>query len=260
MLEIKIAVDLGCFRQKFKKSLETAARLGVKAVEVDLRGELKPSEISETGIRHLRKMLEHFDVSVSAATFQTRRGYENLDDLSRRVEATKQAMSFAYELGTNVVINQIGKVPEDRESEQWDTLMQSLSDIGRHAQHSGTFLAARTGTESGAELAAVIEALPRGSLAVDFDPGNLIINGYSASEALQDLAEHVMHFHVRDGVQDLAQGRGIEVPVGRGSADFPSLFGKLEEHHYNGWFSICRTYNENVFAEVADTIEYLRNI
>ena len=54
--------------------------------------------MSETGLRQLRKMLDDLNLKVAALRFQTRRGYDSLDDLDRRIDATKDTMKLAYRL------------------------------------------------------------------------------------------------------------------------------------------------------------------
>lgn len=260
MLQIKIGIQLACLRLSFKRAIEMAARLGADAIEIDARNHLKPSELSRTAVRHLRKTLEDLNLTVAAITFQTRRGYGDVDDIERRVEATKAAMKMAYELGTNVVVNQIGRISAEAESENRNLMLATLTDLGKASQKEGAFLAARTGTEDGETLLNLIKDLPPGSIGVDFDPGNLIINGFSASEAAKLLGAHVMHIHARDGVQDLAQGRGLEVPLGRGSADFPNLLGTLEEHQYRGFITVQRDNSSDPIVEVGTAVEFLRNI
>jgi sugar phosphate isomerase/epimerase len=137
-------------------------------------------------------------------------------------------------------------------------LVEVLSDLGRHGEHVGALLAARTGSESGEDLARLIDALPAGTIGVDFDPGNLIINGFSASESLQHLGSHVLHVHAKDGVRDLAIGRGLEVPLGRGSADFPTLLGALEERGYRGYFTLERASASDPLGEIAQAVKFLR--
>lgn len=260
MLQIKIAIQLASLKLPFRKALQMATRLGAQAVEIDARTQLKPSELSRTAVRHLRKTMADLNLSVSAVCFQTRRGYSDAADIEQRVEATKAAMKMAYELGSNVVVNQIGRIPQDPEDEARSLLLATLTDIGKSAQRVGAFLAARTGTEDGQTLRDLIDDLPAGSLAVDLDPGNLIINGFSATEAAKVLGEHVMHVHARDGVQDLAQGRGLEVPLGRGSADFPNLLGILEEFQYRGFLTIQRDQSSDPVMEIGNAVQFLQNI
>ena len=260
MLKLKIGMNLMSLKQPFKTALATAAKLGVEAVEIDARYHLKPGELSSTGRRHLRKMLADLDLTVCAVQYPTRRGYDSLDELDRRVEGTKSAMQLAYDLGSNVVVNHVGRVPEDTDSSQWQTLIQVLMDLGSFSQRVGAFLAARTGTEQGADLKGLVDALPAGALGIDFDPGSLIINGFSATEAMQELGEHVLHFRARDGVRDLAQGRGIHVQLGRGSADLPNLLAMLEENQYNGYLTIDRESDSDPVLQCQQAIAYVKQL
>jgi sugar phosphate isomerase/epimerase len=92
------------------------------------------------------------------------------------------------------------------------------------------------------------------------DPGNLILHGYSPLEAVQALGPNILHVHARDGVRDLARGRGLEVPVGRGSADFPALLGALQEQDYRGCFTVGRETADEPELEIEQAITYLRNL
>lgn len=260
MLEIKVGIQLASLRLPLKQALLTAARLGAQAVEIDARGEIKPQDLTRTGVRQVRKMLEDLNLRVSAVSFRTRRGYDHAEDLERRIDATKQAMKMAFELGASVVVNSIGRVPEGTETPQWQTLLEALADIGRFGQHVGATLAAETGTESGEELKRLIDALPLGALGVNFDPGNLIVNGFSAADAVRALGGDVLHVHAKDGVRDLSQGRGVEVPLGRGSADFPELLGVLEERQYHGYFTIERDNAADPIYEIGAAVKYLKNM
>lgn len=260
MLELKVGIQLASLRLPFRKALHTAAELGADGVEIDARNELKPQDLSRTGLRQLRKTLDDRNLRVCAVGFQTRRGYDVLEDLDRRVEATKQAMQFAYDLGASVVINQVGQIPTEPGGAKWDLLMQVLTDLGRHGQRVGAMLAAETGAEDATTLRQLLDALPQGSIGVNLDPGNLIVNGFSASDAARQLGAHVMHVHAKDGVRDLAQGRGLETQLGRGAVDFPEILGTLEEHEYRGYFTIERQHANDPVLEVGQAVQYLRSL
>jgi sugar phosphate isomerase/epimerase len=259
-VELKIGIQLASLRLPFRQALHTAAELGAQAVEIDARSEVNPRELTHTGLRQLRKMLEDRNLRVCAITFRTQRGYNVADGLERRVAATKEAMKFAYNLGASVLVNAIGRVPPKPEGAEWDLLIEVLSDVGRYSQHVGVWLAAETGSEDGADLARLIAALPTGSLAVNFDPGNLVVNGWSTSAALHALGPHVVHVHAKDGVRDLAQGRGLEVPLGRGSVDFPEMIGTLEEFQYRGYYTLERQNSADPVFEIGQAVKYLRSV
>jgi sugar phosphate isomerase/epimerase len=191
--------------------------------------------------------------------FRTRRGYDAPDELDRRVEATKQAMSLAWDLGATVVINRVGYVPETLEAPGWELLVQVLTDLGRYGQRVGATLAAETGGEAPERLLSLIKAVPEASLGVDLNPGNLVINGHSATEAAKLLGAHVLHVHAKDGTRDVVQGRGLETPLGRGSVDWPAVFGALEEHDYRGYFTIARQETADPLKDIGQAVKFLRS-
>lgn len=260
MPPLRIAVQLSNLRLPFRKALPWAARLGARAVELDARGELNPQELSGTALRQVRKLLDDHGLSVSAVEFRTRRGYNVADELSRRVEATKAAMRFAFSLGTPLVVNQMGRIPPDESCAEWKLLVEVLSELGNFGQHVGAVLAAETGAESGADLRRLIDALPPGALAVTLNPGNLIVNGFAPLDAIAALGHDIQYVHAKDGVRDLAQGRGSEVTLGRGSADFPAVLGALEERNYRGYWCVECPRAHDPAGEISQAIQYLNQL
>ena len=260
MPELKIGLQLSSLRLPFRKAIEVASRMGVNSVEIDARQQLNLDEMSQTGIRQIRKTLDDANLSVCALGFQTRNGYNVLDRLQERIQATKKAMDLAYKLGASVVVNQIGKIPADTDSSDWHLLIDVISDLGQHAHHCGAFLTAETGSEDSSVLATLVEAAPDGAIGITLNPGNLIVNSFSPREAIEKLGRDIMYVRAKDGVRDLAQGRGLEVPLGRGTADFPELIGMLEEHAYRGYYTIARDHSADPVNEAAMAVEYLRNI
>jgi sugar phosphate isomerase/epimerase len=250
MLQIRVAIELASLRQPFAQALHTAARLGAEAVEIDGRNDVAVTDLSRTGVRQVRKMLEDLNLRVAALSFRTRRGYGDLDGLDRRIDATKKALKLAYDLGTNVVVNHIGQVPADDDEQTLSVLRPALADIGREGQRVGAMLAAETGTESGPTLLKLIESLPPATIGVDFNPANLVMNGYDPREAAEALGRHVLHVHATDATR--------EVPLGRGSVEFPELLGVLEEHQYRGYLTIRRRDSDNVLEEIGAAVKYLR--
>ncbi len=257
---IRLSVHTRSLRLPFRKAIQQAGQLGAQGIEIDLRHELHPDELSQTGIRHLKKMLSDFNLKVAAVQFPTRRGYNVLDGLDQRVAATKKAMSTAYALGAGVLSNHIGGIDEDLAAPSNTRLMEVLLDLARHGDTCGVRLAARTGQVDGPVLKAFLQQMPEGTLGVDFDPGALIINGFSAEESFQALYHDIVHVRGRDGVRDLARGRGVEVQLGRGTVDFPLLIASLEEARYKGYITVEREHPENPVQEVSEALDYLRNI
>ena len=69
MAELTVAVRLDAMQLPLRRALEMAARIGATAVELDARNEIHPSQLSDTGLRQLRKMLEDANLKVSSLRF-----------------------------------------------------------------------------------------------------------------------------------------------------------------------------------------------
>jgi sugar phosphate isomerase/epimerase len=61
-------------------------------------------------------------------------------------------------------------------------------------------------------------------------------------------------------MRDLAQGRGLEVALGRGTVDWPEIMGLLEDHNYRGYFTLEREQSNDPLGEISAGVKYLRNL
>jgi len=257
MSNVKIGIQTRSLRQPLKHALRTAARLGAAGVEIDARRELPPSELSQTGRRELQKLLSDLSLRVSAVAFPTRRGYDDLTELERRVFATQAAMRFAVELGTDVVINRVGRIPAS-DDPRFESLVEPLTALGTYGERVGARLAAQTADASPHDLARLIAALPEHTVGVDLHPGELILAGHSPQEALEVLGRHVLHVHASDAVRDLGATRAKQVELGRGMADLPELLGRLTEFDYRGWVTIESRDAADPISEIENAVAFLR--
>jgi sugar phosphate isomerase/epimerase len=260
MSTIKIGIQTRSLRQPLRQALRTAARLGAEGVEIDVRRELPPSELSQTGLRELHKLLGDLNLRVSAVAFPTRRGYDDLEELERRVFATQAAMRFAVDLRTDVVINRVGRVPDGEDDPRFGRLIEALTAIGAHGERVGARLAAQTADASPQNLARLIAALPEHAIGVDLHPGELILAGHSPQEAVEVLGRNVLHVHASDAVRDLGAGRAKPVEIGRGTADLPELLGQLTEFDYRGWVTIESRDAADPAAEIENAVAFLRSL
>ncbi len=325
MAELKIGVRLDSLGEQatsassLRRLLGWVASTGATSVELCGRQLLGTSELSDTAVRTVRKILDDLNLQVSSIRLATRFGFDYLPDLDRRVDATKDAMRAAYRLGAPLVVNQIGPVPTppavrnssaNSRSEQapslgstiissamppdglsvseaqawiagassgaantraedsgaadprWNTMREVLDDLGRFGARVGAFFAAETGTEPGEHLARLIDTSAESYIAVALNPGQLIINRHSVSDAVTALGDRIRIVNAVDGVLDLSAGRGVAVPVGQGTADFPSLIAQLENIPYRGPFVVGRSDMPAATAkqEITSSVEYFRNM
>ena len=259
MLQLKIAIQLASLRQPFKKALHTAARLGADAVEIDARSQIKPADLTRTAVRHLRKMMDDLNLRVAAVSFPTRWGYEVAENLQPRIDGTRAAMRMAFQLGANCVVNRLGRIPDsETEPELRTTLRQSLEELSRISYREGAVFAALTGDATPEQIAGLAAELPEGTLHLALDPGEMATFGVKPEAIVSQSKTPVHYCYLSDGTRDPSRRPGMEVPLGRGSVDFPALLGALEERGYHGYLTARRADSENPTTEIAHAIEYIR--
>lgn len=258
MPHLNIGIELAGLRLPARQALETAARLGADAVELDARGDFAPRDFSQTGLRQLRKMLEDLRLRVCSVSFRTRRGFAAPADLESRIEGAKAAMELAARLGARSVVTRIGRIPGSDEPAAHGLLIEVLTDLAGFGNRTGAFLAAETGEQPASQLASLFEQLPEGIIGVDLNPGNLAADGQQPLEAVAALGARILHVHATDGVCDPGGRRGERVELGSGAADFPALLGALEEFGYRGYFTVQPRTGSDAQTEAARAIEYLR--
>jgi sugar phosphate isomerase/epimerase len=166
---------------------------------------------------------------------------------------------MAYDLGANVVVNHCGSIPDSKDDPAYEVLRSVLTDLGTYSQKTGAFLACETGSEPLDKLTDFVESLPEGSVGITLNPGNLLVNGYDLA-ALQRAARHVMLVHAKDGVPDRSRGRGTEVELGRGMAEFPEIAAILEEQRFAGYFVVERDNSRFPVQDIAMSVQFLKNI
>lgn len=255
----KLAVQTAALHLPLKTALTTARRLGVSAVELAATGDLRPGQVSQSAVRQIRHWLQEQELRVCALDFYTRRGYATPEEIDRRVEATKAALRLAHDLGAPFVVNHLGRLPP-ADAPGRKLLVEVLSDLGAYGQRAGATLLAETGSESGGDLRALLAELPQGALAVAFDPGNLVAQGFTPLDELAELRPYVWHVHAHDGVREATLLRGQDVPLGRGSIDFPALLAALHEADYRGYLSIERQTAAPSLTEFEDAVQFLQSL
>lgn len=258
MANLKLAADLAGLRLPFRSALAAVADLGLSAVEVDARGEIRPG-ISRTAVREIRKLLEDNRLQVASVAFRTRRGYADEDQLDRRVAGTKAAMDLAYALGATVVVNHIGRVPP-AESASSRLLRDVLADLGSYGARAGARLAVETGQEGPDVLVGLLKTLPPGELGVDLNPGRLLLAGHSPQEAIAQLAGSIVHVHLTDAERGTSPGEGTPVRLGRGHVDIPALLGLLDETDFRGYYTVQPSPSADPLEEIRAAVAYLRRL
>jgi len=269
----RLSVGALSLARELRTALRRARNLGIMGVELDARHGLELEQMSQTGVRQIRKWFGDEGLVVAAVAFPTRSGYADADRLEARIAATKNALKLAYDLGAQVVTNHIGDIPpaanqaaaESGQGEatalpQWNLLVEVLSDLGAWGQRVGATLCAEAGRSSPDDLLRVIAALPEGSLGCDLVTGSLLVHGHEPAAAVAALASHIRHVHLTDAVAGAFAGRGRATILGTGQVDLPGVLGALEERGYRGWMGLEPVDETDAPAELTDALEQLRSL
>lgn len=260
MTTVRIGLPTGAFGQPVRRALATAARLGADGVEIDLRSELPLADMSQSAIRQFRKLLDDYNLRLAAASYPTRRGYEDPAELDRRMQGTKQAMKVAAELGGRVLVNRIfGELPE-QDSTAWDAMMHALESLAHEGARVGTQLAALTTTAPVDDLARVLNLMPDGTIGVALNPANLLAGGQSPLDTVEQLGPLVSYLYASDAVRDLGAKRTEPVELGRGSADLPALLAALDARGYTGWVTAEPSGVGDASSELSTAVAFLRSL
>ncbi|MFP6765870.1 MAG: hypothetical protein VB858_19725, partial [Planctomycetaceae bacterium] len=137
MQPLQIAAATRHFSQPLRKSLDTALRIGARGIRCDVRNELRPHELSETGRRHFRTQLREKLLTLSELEFPTRHSLHDPNSLDARVAGLKAALDFAFQMGVTVVSGRIGRIPDDTDSPEYSLLCEVLNDVARHSNRAG---------------------------------------------------------------------------------------------------------------------------
>jgi len=262
----RLAVATAALSSDLRTALTRARALGVRGLEIDARGGLDPEQVSQTGLRQIRKWLDDEGLVVSAVAFRTRGGYADADRLEGRIAATKRALDLAHDLGAQLVLNHIGDVPPpatDPEAEpdpRWRLLIDVLSDLGGWGHRVGATLCAEAGLAGPDDLARVIASLPEGSLTCDIVTGGLLVHRHDPVDAIEKLSGHIGYVHATDAVAGSFAGRGRASVLGSGHVDLAAVFGTLEERGYRGWIGLEPAGDRGGAGELAEAVTLLRGM
>src|ERR1700722_670719 len=193
MNRLKIGICLESLGLPFRRALDEVRRTKASGVQIDAAGDLSPDRLSQTGRRELQQLIRSRDLELSAVNCPLRHGLDSAENLQPRIEHVKKVMSLAFELGPRVVVIQAGRVPDEEEEKSTAArprlLAEALRALGSYGDRTGVVLALETGLESGAALRDYLNRFDCGSLRVNYDPANLMVNGFDPAESLRALRD-----------------------------------------------------------------------
>ncbi len=260
MNRFKPAVKLECFSLPLRQALLAAVKAGAQGVQFDASFELSPSNLSESGRREIRYLLNSHNLKLAAVYCPLRSGLDTLQDHEQRILHVEKVMDLSFELGCGLVALHAGQIPDEKETLRSNALKESLTILGSYGDKTGSTLAFETGLESGKILADYLEKIDSGALGATLDPGNLVLNGFDPLQAILDLGHRIKLVHARE-VAGNGPGRAArEVPLGQGNLDWTSLLVYLDNIAYQGYLVCEKEEGNNKAEDVIAGLQFLKTI
>ena len=162
-------------------------------------------------------------------------------------------MALAFELGPRLVIIPIGKLPEKEDDPAAPILKEALGDLGRHGDRTGVIIALDSTADSPETLVNFLNGFDVGSLALNYNPANLVIAGHNPYDAVRTFQKRLAHAHAQDA-RRVSPSRMAAVALGHGDLDWMQLLAHFEEVEYRGGLTVLG----NDRAELAAGVAFLR--
>jgi sugar phosphate isomerase/epimerase len=243
-----------------RQALAAAARLGAAGVQLDSAGDLSPDRLSDTGRRELRNQLRTYNLALTALNAPLRRGLDVADDQQARIEHVRKVMTLAYELGARIAIAPCPRLPDVTEVSRAQLLREALLALGAHGDRVGITLALEIGLDSGDRVRDYLAGFDVGSLGVNYDPANMLLNGHDPVQNLTPLRDRMAHTHARDARATTVSGVAQEVPLGAGDVDWLSYVATLAAVEYRGWLVVERQTGDRRLADVEAGVKFLKRL
>jgi len=255
-----------------RPAMAEAAKLGVQGIQFDTTGPLAPDALGDTARRELRTLLKSFSLDLAAVNCPLRSSLDTFDRQHQRIDAVRQAMSFASDLGCRKLIVPMPAIPpepppstEPKSAFTFGTapppavtLRETITAIAAHGDRIGVTVCLDVGLDPAEKTRDYLATFDTGSLAVCFDPANFLVNGHDPLKSLTALAKQLGHVHARDARRVSAGSGPQEVPLGTGDVDWMTFCVSLEVQEFGGFVCVERTTGDNRLADLATAVRLLR--
>ena len=255
MLNIGVFID--GFRKPVLEGLELAAKLGCRSFQVYItKGPMLASAMDKSARAEFVSRYRDLGLTLSATCGDFGLHFGKPDLMKEKEPLLKDAILQTVDLQASIMTTHIGSIGEDPDGRVRETMVDNLKRLGDFAADHGVTLATETGLESGPSLRSLLEEAGSKGIGVNFDPANLVMNGFDHMKAANVLSPFIVHTHAKDGVRQGDHGK--EVPLGEGDVNFPAYIALMKELGYKGAYTIEREVGDDPVGDIKRAIEYLR--
>lgn len=244
-MTISPGVNLDDLRLPVKDALRATAQAGFGLVEFSAAaGELAPENLSQSGRRHLLKILEGLNLRIASlvADYPHMR-WTDAARVEERVARTCRIIDLALDLGVRVVSASIGTITHPESGEPSPVALETLRLLCGHADRRGRLLALRPTHDAGEGLRRVFQMLNCANLKITLDPAVLVMTGSHPRPTIELFAQDLVLVYARDATAGSRDRPGEETRLGDGDVDFAELFAWLEDAAFSGPLILRRTHS-----------------
>ena len=286
----KIGVIVDSYKVGVREGLKKAKQAGADGVQVyAVSGEMDPANLSAAARRDWKKELESIGLEISALVGDLGgHGFQDPTQNAEKIEKSKRIMELGMELGTNIVTTHIGIVPDDKNSQVYETMHKACVELSQYASSMNAFFAIETGPERSAHLKEFLDSLGTNGVSVNFDPANMVmVTGDDPVQGVYTLKDYIVHTHAKDGIKlaDFVDPRDVygfygyeqgmdhdkiaemaesgeafrEVPLGEGKVDWNNYLKALNDIGYKGYLTIEREVGTNPEKDIQLAVDFLKS-
>lgn len=204
LISNKIGVIVDSFRVGVREGLKKAKEVGAEGVQLyAVTGEMAPENLSPSQRKQLKDMVDSLGLEVAALCGDLGgHGFQDKEANAKKIEKSKRILDLAVELGTNVVTTHIGIIPDNPNSEIYETMQRACEELGLYAHSMNAYFAIETGPEPASHLKDFLDTLSTNGVSVNFDPANMImVTGDDPVQGVYTLKDYIVHTHAKDGIQ-----------------------------------------------------------
>jgi len=259
MAGLKIGVMIESFRLGVRQGIERASELGADGFQLYVSvGEMTPEKLSKSGRREFKRFVADKGLAISALCVELG-GYTDPATVDEKVERTKAMLDLGVDLDVVVHTAHIGRIADDPAAAERQTLAEALGAMGGYAAERGRCFACETGPEDTPLMHDFLASIGSAAMKVNFDPANLVMNGFDPVRGVYELADFVVHTHAKDGLRR-DDGSKQEVPLGQGQVPWERYVSALREIGYDGFFTIEREVGEDPVADIVAAKRFLERL
>ncbi len=239
--------------------LPLAKEMGITGLQLwGVGGEHDAMTLNRDDRLRLLEKIQSMGMEISALCAEVG-GFSDPATLEDHMQKARAVIDMAVDMGVYVVSGHVGTIPEDHSDPAWVCMSEAMTEFGKYAEDRGKVYASETGPESIELMREFIESLPNKAIKLNYDPANLVMNGFNPVKGVLVGSDLIVHTHVKDGVRYM-DGRCDEVPVGKGQVPFGEYFAALDAVGYDGYFTIEREVGDNRVLDIQAAIEVIRSL